>query len=376
MRIKRLAYENKRTGWKLAPMEFGNFNLLVGVSGVGKSKILEAIRTLYWTASNVGRTWEVDFSIDNTDYHWSYLGGWPFIFNADKNSPNNFLNIEKEVLTGNGFVFERNVAAVKIDGHLLPVDHNPAMSLLQLFSSDKRIKPIFEGVKKIRFLSMPESVTPQEFKPDNVEAIIKEHTSLEIIQNSDYFIHTKLVMVGLNLPDIFQQIKENFIAVFPQVQDLRIVYLKKERFGLNGTASQNFSTFEIELQESGIDTWIDQDDISTGMLKTLLLIGAIYLSAPGSVILIDEFENSLGVNCIDIFDRLDYENRGLQFIITSHHPYIINNIPVACWKIITRKGSVVTAHDADHYNLGKSKHTAFTQLLQLKEFEDGLTRDL
>jgi len=43
MRIKRFSYENKATGWKLEPMEFGDFNLLVGVSGVGKSKILDAL---------------------------------------------------------------------------------------------------------------------------------------------------------------------------------------------------------------------------------------------------------------------------------------------------------------------------------------------
>ena len=44
----------------------------------------------------------------------------------------------------------------------------------------------------------------------------------------------------------------------------------------------------------------------------------------GSVILIDEFENSLGVNCLDeITEDVVKESRRLQFILTSHHPYII-----------------------------------------------------
>jgi recombinational DNA repair ATPase RecF len=46
MRIEKLYYRNHVTGWELSTMEFGDVNLLVGVSGVGKTKILEAIRSL------------------------------------------------------------------------------------------------------------------------------------------------------------------------------------------------------------------------------------------------------------------------------------------------------------------------------------------
>jgi ABC-type sugar transport system ATPase subunit len=43
MRIEKLSYHNHVTGWQLAPVEFGSVNLLVGVSGVGKTRILEVI---------------------------------------------------------------------------------------------------------------------------------------------------------------------------------------------------------------------------------------------------------------------------------------------------------------------------------------------
>jgi hypothetical protein len=43
MKILELAYEDKATGWKLNPVQFSDLNLLVGVSGVGKTKILKAI---------------------------------------------------------------------------------------------------------------------------------------------------------------------------------------------------------------------------------------------------------------------------------------------------------------------------------------------
>lgn len=93
------------------------------------------------------------------------------------------------------------------------------------------------------------------------------------------------------------------------------------------------------------------------------------------MILIDEFENSLGVNCIDeITNNLLNYKRNLQFIITSHHPYIINNIHYNNWKLVTRKGGVVLAQEINKYHLGKSKHEAFIQLINLEEYTTGITK--
>ncbi len=43
MRIKSLEYHDHARGWKFEPVEFSNLNLLVGVSGAGKTQILNAI---------------------------------------------------------------------------------------------------------------------------------------------------------------------------------------------------------------------------------------------------------------------------------------------------------------------------------------------
>ncbi|MDF5726138.1 MAG: ATP-binding protein, partial [Rhizonema sp. PD37] len=59
-------------------------------------------------------------------------------------------------------------------------------------------------------------------------------------------------------------------------------------------------------------------------------------------------------------------------IITSHHPYIINNIKMEHWKIVTRKGGIVTAQDAKDFNLGKSRHQAFMQLINLSDYKEGI----
>ena len=46
MFIKKFKYKDHVTGWELEETEFEEINLLVGASGVGKTKILEAITNL------------------------------------------------------------------------------------------------------------------------------------------------------------------------------------------------------------------------------------------------------------------------------------------------------------------------------------------
>jgi len=116
-------------------------------------------------------------------------------------------------------------------------------------------------------------------------------------------------------------------------------------------------------------------DISSGMMKTLLHLFEIALAPKGSVIMIDDFENSMGQNCLpQLTDYILRYSNDIQFILTSHHPYVINNIPTKWWKIVTRKGSEVTVKDADSIPALQtaSKLDKFTLLMNLKEYEEGI----
>ncbi len=64
----------------------------------------------------------------------------------------------------------------------------------------------------------------------------------------------------------------------------------------------------------------------------------------------------------------------LQFILTSHHPYVINKIPIETWKIVQRAGSTVTLRSARDIPalMGRSRHDAFIRLINLPEFEGGI----
>ena len=89
-----------------------------------------------------------------------------------------------------------------------------------------------------------------------------------------------------------------------------------------------------------------------------------------SLVLIDEFENGLGVNCIDVLAELLLgERRDLQFVITSHHPKIINQISNKKWKIIERDIATVKNFTAEEYGIMHSQHDAYFNLINRWEFE-------
>jgi AAA15 family ATPase/GTPase len=75
MKIKRLSYYDRRLDWKLESVDFfENLNLLVGVSGVGKTRTLQAIANLKQIANGEslnGASWDVCFIADNSlEYSW------------------------------------------------------------------------------------------------------------------------------------------------------------------------------------------------------------------------------------------------------------------------------------------------------------------
>lgn len=124
----------------------------------------------------------------------------------------------------------------------------------------------------------------------------------------------------------------------------------------------------VSIKEKGFQNWIK--NISSGMFKTLMYISQLYFSLDNCVILIDEFENSLGVNCLDSVTDLILNNQGSQFMVTSHHPYVINNISPAYWKIVTRQGSLVTVKNAKDFHIYESRQKAFIDLINVLEDDE------
>jgi hypothetical protein len=382
MKIKKLNINNKHRKLIIHPIDFKILTLLVGASGVGKTQIIKSIIDLKKIANGGsvnGLNWEIEFdSIKGQNYIWK--GGFEIKsgFSDDfidedsdeykKNKPN---ILYEELFINNELKISRNGLEILFKGSPT-VKLSQQQSVISLLKEEELVSDVFDSFKKIIYSDQSESLSePFRFYYFNVSKLENKYSDLFNIQESDEDIRAKLYLSYKIVPDIFDKIKNRFIEVFPQVEDVKVSPLDT-----NVSDIPNFLKDYpfIQIKENGINDWIHQDRISSGMFRTLLHISEMYLSAKGTVILIDEFENSLGVNCIDeltsdLVENLDYN---IQFIITSHHPYIINNIDYSNWKIITRNAGDIKAYDASELKIGASKHDAFIQLINREEYKKGI----
>ncbi len=111
------------------------------------------------------------------------------------------------------------------------------------------------------------------------------------------------------------------------------------------------------------------------MQKIFLLALDIFLMPDGGIILIDEYENSLGINALNIFPDLIYDtNINCQYLISSHHPYIINRVPIEDWLVFNRKGTFVRIKSGkelkDKYS--KSNQQNFIKLINDPFYTEGI----
>ena len=144
------------------------------------------------------------------------------------------------------------------------------------------------------------------------------------------------------------------------------------RVTVNPKTKDKYS-FILEILEKGSKKWIPQNLISSGMYITLTYLIEISSAPSGSVFVVDEFENSLGINCMPQLTELILDKSPeLQFILTSHHPYIINNIPWETWQLVSRTNGTIRSRKAlDIPTLNTaSSLDKFTQLINLFEYED------
>lgn len=375
MRIKKLEYYDDEYKWKLEEVNFlPNLNLLVGVSGVGKTKILRAIYSLKSIANGAslnGVKWNVCFIANNNlEYTWS--GEFEtrentISINETSEEDEQVKLINEQLVCNNGNVLiERIDSEIIFNGSKTP-KLSPFESVVELLKQEDQIAPVKESLDKIvladsgsgdRAWRLPVSI----FKKF-------EKASLSALQESGLPVPIKLSILYRTLPEEFNKIKEAFISVFPNVSDIKVETIKDDDIPIALSKLLKEAT-TVSIKEKGIEDWIE--NISSGMLKTLMYISELYLAPENCIILIDEFENSLGVNCLDSVTELVLDNKKVQFIITSHHPYIINNVSPAYWKIVTRKAGLVTAKNSKDFHISESRQKAFIDLINVLEDEADL----
>jgi len=370
MKILSFSFSNKISEWTLTEMSFNKLTLLVGASGVGKTQILRSLVALKEIAEGYslnGVTWKIKFEIDKQNI---------FLWEGEFETKNDFFNendegkfiIQSEKLFLNEVqIVERVPGRIIFKGHKT-VKLSNTESVIYLLKEEDEVKPAYENILKIHFSNQLGFAEAKGIDLDDIDdVLIAKYNTIKKLQESEFRTSTKLFLVSLIDAKYFEKIKLRFTEIFPTIEDIGFsIKTKYNSFG------EDTKIFMLKIKEKGVDKWIEYSNISWGMIRTLKHLSEIYLCSEGTVFLIDEFENSLGINCInEITSDILKSRRQLQFILTSHHPYIINSINYTDWKLVTRNANIIKTHDVEKFNIGKSKHDAFMQLIQLEEYQTG-----
>ncbi len=367
MRIKWLEFENLETGLKIERIDFfDDVTLLVGLSGVGKTQILNALSySLSLAMQHIAlRPYSAVLGLEiNEDiYEWSYRVDSDPKDEIIVNSTEEYI-IANEKLTKNGeVIFERNNDSVNVTGYNRLPKPKKDESLLLQYSNDEEFDPLISGLRKMYSIEMEMEIR-RGIPSENFNALkAKVISSIQKNSNTDfkYFSHLpamlKIYIAKRYFPELYSKMYEAVKELFDEVQDFDV---------------EEDPAMEMYLLCMTVyGKKLMQHDISNGMLKTIYYIAELFTMSEESLVLIDEFENGLGVNCIDLLsDLILNERKDLQFIITSHHPKIINSIAKENWKIIDRNEETVINSDYEKYGIGNSQHDSYFNLINRWEYE-------
>jgi len=378
MKIKSLKYAEPRgSGWSLDVLNLKDgINLFVGASGSGKTRVLNIIFNIGTSATQdrlFNGEWTVQFEHSGVTYTWQYEGVSP----DDREGPEGRVLSERlwigspdQVETS---LFSRTETEFSLDSKQVPKLGKTSTGIYLLREEDT-IKPAHEAFSRImrrRFWS-DDLENSTNLTPIPLPLIRKLEKRADMLQmfRAPGSLHVVLYLLRRYFREQYTSICDHFKRVFPFVEDIEI-----------GTAAATLNvplSTDIPMaliKERGIKKPVQLNEIASGMQKVLLIITDVVTAPPDVLYMIDEYENSLGVNAIDFLPPFLAEVGGTrQFIITTHHPLLINAIPVADWFVFHRKGlniKVTHGHEIES-RYGRSKQQRFTQLINDPLYTEGV----
>lgn len=369
MRIHWMEFENFTTGQKIEKINFDKLNLLVGESGAGKTQILK-ILSLYANVIVNGQSipftghFKIQFSVnpmiigypnelDNKIFTWEIETRNELTINT--NSSFSYGIIKEFLWNDDVIMFERDEKVLTFQGKIIP-NISPEKSILNVFKNPIDIANIHSNFGAIiSYFSQEMGLNPMPLKDVNFlkQMFKKEFKTFGdlfgALNNKTFLMRysalIKIFFVREFFQVDFQLFLEKLQSIFPAIEDIKI------------DVDENIRQYNLFIKEN--EQWIPKDEISGGMLKTIYILCVVEFNSNESLILLDELENSLGVNCLDEITDYICENSytsNTQFILTSHHPYIINQIPENHWRIISQKNGIISSKRAIDVGIDTSKN--------------------
>jgi predicted ATPase len=303
-----------------------NINIIIGANNSGKSNLLDAF-VLY------GQMLVMDLQ--------EVFGPGPYSFRSTfhrgsdirKDSINLIITSQNENEFHHDLKFEsyRNLGAgprylLRIKEEILQIKGNteknsmsPHMLLRRKFLNrelDSDVMDIvrsFRGIRKYQFV-------PKEIKRERLVDPLAQSVPYLTPDGSNLVN----VLYGIRdaKPNVFDEIMSDFESVFPDVIGLSFRHLGESKYAL-----------EFIRQVEGNEWRFLGPEISDGFVITLAIITLIHLpnalTTASKILLIEEIENGLNPNTLRIIlERVisASDNFGIQFMITTHSPIILEHM--------------------------------------------------
>jgi len=360
--------------WDFDEAYFDRVNLIVGDSGTGKTRFMNTIvnftKQLISEKAVFSGDWRLRFEIDQVIYKYALV-----VKESESNPGEKYVENEELINETNDHILvSRNSNGFYWKGGVLPKLGND-MTSIYLLREEAEVKPIFQSFRKIIARRFFQDALSENF---GFKAMVAEKQN-KVIDNKDISallsdtidFHNRMAMLRLMDLKTYEQVIGLYKQAFPYITDVQILPINNAIRNLG----IQIPSVVFCIKEKNVNSWIPVNDISSGMQKIFLLILDIFIIKEGGVLLIDEYENSLGMNAINFLPDLLYTiSDKCQFIITSHHPYIINNIDIENWLVFHRDGlkiSIKSGKDLKE-KYGKSKQQQFIQLINDPFYTGGI----
>jgi AAA15 family ATPase/GTPase len=356
-------------GLDFSKIDLQEVNLIVGQSASGKTKFLNTLwdiaRFALGSQPCPTSMLEIEIEYNHCRYRWEC---------ESQSSPEqgNIITKEKiEVTDKKGektLLIDRSTDNFKFAGNTVPKLSSTSSSIF-LFKEEASIQPLHFGWSQVFRRDFSAATEPElrnasgySVIPANVEKLLKDKKSLAagLYQLFNYNLNIRLYLLNQYSPEKYKEIINIYRSIFPFIKDCSLSDTGKAKIPTPSLAPV------FAIQEANVNKNLSLHELSSGMIKVLLIVTDILTLPENAIYLLDEYENSLGINAIDFLPPILLEHQeNKQFLITSHHPYLINKMPISNWYIFSRDGSKVDIKFGQEL-VNRYKHShqeAFIQLI-------------
>jgi predicted ATPase len=235
MKINSFSFSSKSQNLHIEKVSFDKLNLLVGASGVGKTRILHTLELICDVAKGEKRNlddleWSIDFSHFGQNYRWD--------LKTSNSIDESFSSeqVQAEILEENLIEFKnskeieilhRTKTESRFNNEKLP-RLKRTESAINLLAEEDSIAPVAQAFKRFVFNEMPQrvfvTIEPSVEYEASESAEMDQPTHLQRFK--ELTVNTETVVKAYFLqklfPEVFDEIKDIYIDIFPSVKNIRV----------------------------------------------------------------------------------------------------------------------------------------------------------